>query len=397
MGLQMAKRMERLPEQFFAQLSSRVLQAVQAGRDVINLGQGNPDLPTASHIVEALREAALDPATHRYAPFSGLPSLKEAVAEFYLREYGVTLHPEHEVAILFGGKAGLVELSEIYLDAGDVALVPDPGYPDYWSGVALAGGRMVKLPLTPDNRFLPDLEAVSTTDWQKAKLLFLNYPNNPTGAVATLDYFAKCAEVASSHGTLVVHDFAYGAIGFDGVKPPSFLQAEGAKEAGIEIYTLSKTFNMAGWRVAFAVGRRDVIAAINLLQDHYYVSLFPAVQRAAIAALLGPQDCVRDLRATYERRRNAWVGALTAHGIHCPPPKGSFFAWMPVPTGLNSSEYADLLFEQVDVAVAPGRGFGEQGDNHVRIGLLTPEGRLAEAAERVAQVHAALRLPDCLL
>lgn len=392
MSMNMAKRMNRLPEQFFAQLSSRVSRAQLAGRDVINLGQGNPDLPTPPHIVEALRRAALDPATHRYPPFSGLPPLKEAVAEFYQREYGVSLDPQHEVAVLFGGKAGLVELSEIYLNPGDVALVPDPGYPDYWSGVALAGGRMVKLPLTPQNNFQPDLAAVAAKDWERAKLLFLNYPSNPTGAAATLDYFAKCAQDADRHGTLVVHDFAYGAIGFDGVQPPSFLQVHGAKEVGIEIYTLSKTYNMAGWRVAFAVGRRDVVSAINLLQDHYYVSLFPAVQRAAIAALTGPQDCVKDLRQTYERRRDAFIGALSAHGIQCPSPQGSFFVWMPVPAGLNSAAYADLLFEQVDVAVAPGRGFGEQGDGHVRIGLLTSDHRLAEAAERIAQLHSSLRL-----
>lgn len=390
MKLELADRMQQLPEQFFARLTSRVQRAIEAGRDIINLGQGNPDQPTPPHIVDALREAATDPSTHRYPPFTGLLALKQAAAQFYRREYQVELDPETEVAILFGGKACLVELSSIYLNAGDVALVPDPGYPDYWSGVALAGGRMVKLPLTSANGFLPDFEGVSTEDWDAAKLLFLNYPNNPTGATATVDFFAQAASHARAHDCYVIHDFAYGGIGYDGVKPPSFLQVSGAKEIGIEIYTLSKTYNMAGWRVAVAVGNPDVVSAINLLQDHTYVSLFPAVQRAAIKALTGPQACVEDLRATYEHRRDVWVQSLRRHGIECPAPQGSFFAWMPIPKGLDSATYADFLFEHANVAVAPGLGFGEHGDGYVRIGLLTSEDRLREAAQRIAAAHEVL-------
>ncbi|MFO2549111.1 pyridoxal phosphate-dependent aminotransferase [Alicyclobacillus cycloheptanicus] len=385
-NIQMADRMARLPKQFFADLTRRVQAEIEAGRDIINLGQGNPDLPTPPHIVEALREAALDPATHRYGPFRGMAALKEAVAAFYARTYGIDLDPDTEVAILFGGKAGLVEVSEIYLNPGDVALVPDPGYPDYWSGIALAGARMVTLPLTADRSFLPDFEAVADADWQAAKLLFLNYPHNPTGATAPASLYTDLVEQARKHDVWVVHDFAYGAIGYDGIQPPSFLQAPGAKEVGIELYTLSKTYNMAGWRVAFAVGNPDMIAAINLFQDHYYVSLFPAVQRAAIAALTGPQDCVENLRMTYESRRNAFVGALQSLGVHCPPPGGSFFVWMPVPEGFKAVSYADMLLEKAGVAVAPGVGFGACGEGYVRIGLLTSEDRLREAAHRIAAV-----------
>jgi aminotransferase len=383
--VQLADRMNRLPKQFFASLVAKVNARVQAGHDVINLGQGNPDLPTPDHVVEALRSAALDPKTHRYPPFRGLPKLKQAAAEFYQREYGVTLDPETEVAVLFGGKTGLVELSEIYLNPGDVALVPDPGYPDYWSGIALAGGRMVTLPLLEENQFLPDLRCISPSDAARAKLMFLNYPNNPTGSVATVDFFKDVVRFAEQTGVLVVHDFAYGAIGFDGVKPPSFLQVPGAKECGVEIYTLSKTYNMAGWRIAFAVGNADVISAINLIQDHYYVSLFAAVQLAGAAALSGPQDCVRELVATYERRRNAFVSALNQHGIACPAPKGSFFVWMPVPKGFSSESFADFLLTHANVAVAPGVGFGACGDGYVRVGLLTTEDRLREAADRIAR------------
>jgi len=377
--------MSKLPKQFFASLVAKVNARVQAGHDVINLGQGNPDLPTPPHIVEALRTAALNPKTHRYSPFSGLPKLKAAAADFYAREYGVHINPDTEVAVLFGGKTGLVELSEIYLNPGDVALVPDPGYPDYWSGIALAGGRMVKFPLLSENEFLPDLAAIPEAEANEAKLLFLNYPNNPTGAVATPEFFSDVVAYANKHNILVVHDFAYGAIGFDGVKPPSFLQTPGAKACGVEIYTLSKTYKMAGWRIAFAVGNPSVVSAINLIQDHYYVSLFAAVQLAGAEALSGSQECVRELVDTYERRRNAFVSTLQENGVDCPRPKGSFFVWMPVPSGYTSTSFADFLLERANVAVAPGVGFGECGDGFVRVGLLTTEDRLCEAALRIVR------------
>lgn len=388
--MDVAQRMKQLPQQFFANLALRVQGEINAGHDIINLGQGNPDQPTPAHIVDTLREAARDPMTHKYPPFTGLPALKSAVAAFYAREYGVEVNPETEVAILFGGKAGLVEVSQIYLNPGDVALVPDPGYPDYWSGVALAGGRMVKLPLTADRAFLPDLSAISDTDWQAAKLMFLNYPHNPTGAIATPAFFEEVVRRAAAHEVYVVHDFAYGAIGFDNIKPPSFLQTQGAKSVGIEIYTLSKTYNMAGWRVAFAVGNPDVVRAINLFQDHVYVSLFSAVQLAAATALTASQACVDELVARYESRRNVFISTLAEHGLDCPAPGGSFFVWMPAPKGIRSAAYAEYLIERAGVAVAPGIGFGDHGDGYVRVGLLTSEDRLCEAAYRIAQATAAL-------
>jgi L-glutamine---4-(methylsulfanyl)-2-oxobutanoate aminotransferase len=381
-----AAALDRLPQQFFAGLVQKVNRYVQEGRDVINLGQGNPDLPTPPHIVEALREAARKPQYHKYSPFRGFPFLKEAAARFYEREYGVKLDPEREVAVLFGGKTGLVEISQCFLNPGDLALVPDPGYPDYWSGIAMAGAEMEKMPLREENGFLPDYSALDPMVAERAKLMFLNYPNNPTGAVATKDFFAETVRFAERHHILVVHDFAYGAIGFDGVKPPSFLETPGAKEVGIEIYTLSKTYNMAGWRVAFALGHADVIEAINLIQDHFYVSLFGAVQEAAAAALSGPQDCVHELVRVYERRRDAFVGKLRGSGWDVRAPQGSFFCWLPVPEGHTSVSFADLLLEEADVAVAPGIGFGAGGEGYVRVGLLAPEERLAEAAERIVRL-----------
>ncbi|KXG10304.1 LL-diaminopimelate aminotransferase [Anoxybacillus sp. P3H1B] len=379
--------LQSLPKQFFASLVDKVGKVVAQGHDVINLGQGNPDQPTPPHIVEALQKAAANPKYHKYSPFRGYSFLKEAVAAFYQREYGVTVDPEREVAVLFGGKAGLVEIPQCLLNPGDVVLVPDPGYPDYWSGVALARAKMEMMPLYSENGFLPDYRQLDEKVVEKAKLMFLNYPNNPTGAVATDSFFQETVSFAQKHGICVVHDFAYGAIGFDGQKPISFLQAEGAKDVGIEIYTFSKTYNMAGWRVGFAIGNESVIAAINLLQDHLYVSLFGAIQEAAAVALLESQQCVTELVALYESRRNAFIGALQEIGWNVSAPAGSFFAWLPVPKGWTSERFADLLLEQAHVVVAPGIGFGEHGEGYVRVGLLTSEERLTEAARRIAKLN----------
>ncbi|WP_226534488.1 pyridoxal phosphate-dependent aminotransferase [Fictibacillus halophilus] len=381
-----AEVMSKLPEQFFAKLVKKVSQYVEQGYDVINLGQGNPDQPTPNHIVEALKEGADNPAYHKYSPFRGHSFLKQAAADFYKREYGVTLDPEKEVAVLFGGKTGLVELSQCYLNAGDTALVPDPGYPDYWSGIAMAGAKMETMPLLAENDFLPDYDSLDDNVLQDAKLMFLNYPNNPTAGVATKDFFDKTIKLAKKHDILVCHDFAYGAIGFEGKKPVSFLEAAEAKEVGIEIYTLSKTYNMAGWRVGFAVGNEQVIESINLLQDHFYVSLFGAVQHAAAAALNESQECVDELVTTYEKRRDAFIGRLKENGWNVQAPKGSFFCWLPVPEGYTSESFADHLLEKAHVVVAPGIGFGKEGDKYVRAGLLTSEERLIKAADRIVKV-----------
>ncbi|OLN23738.1 LL-diaminopimelate aminotransferase [Domibacillus antri] len=375
-----------LPKQFFAALTKKAAQYVNAGHDVINLGQGNPDQPTPQHIVDSLKDASDRTDFHRYPPFQGQPFLKEAAAQFYKREYNVDLDPETEIAILFGGKAGLVELPMCLLNEGDYMLVPDPGYPDYWSGAALAGARMDYMPLTAENRFLPDYEAIDAERLDRAKLMLLNYPNNPTGAQADAAFFDGTVELAKKHNICVVHDFAYGGVGFDGQKPPSFLQAEGAKETGVEVYTLSKTYNMAGWRVGFAAGNKSVISAINLLQDHMYVSLFSAIQQAAADALTGPQDCVRELSAMYERRRNIFIDACRKIGWNVTAPAGSFFAWLPVPKPYTSAQFADILLEQAHVVAAPGIGFGAYGEGYVRVGLLTDEKRLAEAVERIGKL-----------
>ncbi len=373
---------QQLPEQFFAKLVNKLRTYQDKGHDVLNLGQGNPDQPTPDHIVKSLQEAAEKPIYHKYPPFHGFEFLKEAVATFYKREYDVDLDPETEVAILPGSKTGLVELSQCFLNPGDVALMPDPGYPDYWSGVAMTGATMESMPLKREHDFLPDYDSISRETWEKAKLMFLNYPNNPTGAVADRPFFEKTIEQADRHDVCVIHDFAYGAIGFDGVKPLSFLQVPGAKDVGVEIYTMSKSYNMAGWRIAFAVGNRSVIEALEKIQDHYFCSIFGAEQEAAATALLESQQCVEDLRKTYESRRDLLVEGLKDLQYDVQPSHGSFFVWLKVPASYSSESFADDLLEKVGLFVAPGIGFGSHGEGYVRIGLNNSEETLKEALRR---------------
>lgn len=385
--MEYSERLKRLPVQFFASLVSKVNQAISEGRDVINLGQGNPDQPTPPHIVKALQEAAVDPQTHKYSLFRGIPELKEAAASFYKKQYGVDIDPDKEVAILFGTKTGLVELPMCLMNEGDLMLLPDPGYPDYLSGIALANVKYETFPLVSENNFLPDYASFSEYQKEQAKLMYLNYPNNPTGATANRAFFEETVAFAKENNIAILHDFAYGAIGFDGNKPISFLEIDGAKDVGVEMYTLSKTYNMAGWRVGFVVGNAEIIEAINLLQDHLYCSLFPAVQKAAIAALTGDQTCVDELVGRYESRRNTFISACREIGWDVKQSTGSFFVWLPVPDGYTSEEFADLLLKKADVAVAAGNGFGVYGEGYIRVGLLLDEDKLIEAVNRIDKLN----------
>ena len=384
--MELSKKLQQLPPQFFASLVQKVGAAVAQGRDVINLGQGNPDQPTPPHIVKALQQAVENPATHKYSPFRGISEVREAAADFYKREYNVDIDPLTEVAVLFGTKTGLVELPMAVLNPGDWMLLPDPGYPDYLSGVMMADVHYETLPLVSENNFLPNYNLLSKESKERAKLMYLNYPNNPTGATADLEFFNETVAFAKENGIAVSHDFAYGAIGFEGIKPISFLQAEGAKDIGIEMYTLSKTYNMAGWRVGFAVGNAQIIEAINLIQDHMFVSLFPAIQHAAVAALSDSQACVQEFVNLYEKRRNIFVASCNRIGWQVKAPKGSFFAWLPVPEDHTSQSFTDKLLSEADVAVAPGNGFGEYGEGYIRVGFLVDENRLVEAVERIEKL-----------
>ena len=389
MNFPQSQLLDKLPKQFFANLVAKVNQEVLAGHDVINLGQGNPDQPTYEFIVEALNQASHNSANHKYSNFRGQRSLKEAVAEFYLKEYGVTLDPEREVCILGGAKIGLVELPLALMNPGDKLLLPDPGYPDYLSGTVLGQVDYDTFPLTVEHDFLPDYDSFTEAFLENARFLYLNYPNNPTGAVATPEFYEETVAFAKKHGIGIVSDLAYGALGADGYANPSFLSAAGPKDVGIELYTFSKTFNMAGWRLAFAVGNAEMIEALNLLQDHLFVSIFPAIQEAGRVALLDERSdqAILELNQLYDQRRKAFTEAAATIGWHAYPSRGSFYAWMPVPEGYTSETFADLLLEKAKVAVAPGIGFGAAGDGYVRIGLLESPERLVEAVDRIKELN----------
>lgn len=384
-----SKLLQQLPKQFFANLVAKVNQKVASGVDVINLGQGNPDKPTPDYIVKSTQTNVAKPENHKYSLFRGLPALKKAASDFYLEKYGASFDPEKEVAILGGSKIGLVELPWALMNPGDTFLLPDPGYPDYLSGAALGQVNFETFPLKEENGFLPDLDAIPVAVAKKAKLIYLNYPNNPTGAVATREFYEKLVDWAHKYHVGVISDFAYGAIGFDEQPPISFMEIPGAKEVGIEFYTYSKTFNMAGWRLAFAVGNPDIIEAINLIQDHLFVSVFPALQQAGIEALKDPQrdSEISQIVARYETRRNAFIGAAEKIGWRSINPGGAFYVWMPIPSGYTSESFADRLLNEAGVGVAPGNGFGEQGEGYVRIGLLIEPERLVEAVARIDKLH----------
>lgn len=376
-----AARLQGLPHQFFQKLIDQVQVKQSQGIDVINLGQGNPDQPTPPHIVSALQRAAEDPQYHRYGSFRGLPSLKEAVALWYKRRHGVVLDPGREVAILIGSKIGLQEISLALINPGDVVLVPDPGYPDYLSGIALAGGTITPWVLDVAHHFLPSVD-----DWHKeAKLAFINYPNNPTGRMAPPAFYDEAIAKAATFGTIIAHDLAYGDITFDGEQSISLLSRAGGREVGVEFTTLSKSFNMAGWRIGFAAGNATVIGYLELLQDHLHCSQWGAIQDAARHALLGPQESVKDLCRLYERRRNVFLEEAGRHGWRIPQSQGSIFLWCPVPSPKSSREWAELFLSQADVVVAPGSGFGLHGEGYVRIALTESEERLQMAARRLAK------------
>lgn len=389
MHFQQSDLLKTLPKQFFASLVSRVNAKIAAGADVINLGQGNPDLPTPDYIVQAMQQATAVAADHQYSAFRGEMRFKTAIAQFYFDTYGVVLDPATEVAVLAGSKIGLVELPLALMNPGETLLLPNPGYPDYWSGAALGRVAVEQVELKRENDFLIDYDDIPADVAQRAKFLYMNYPNNPTGAVATADFYEQTVAFAKQNQVGIISDFAYGAIGFDGHQPRSFMQTPGAKTVGIETYTFSKTFNMAGWRVGFAVGNADMIDAINVIQDHLFVSLFPAVQDAAIAALAHYHDqnsAVANLVQVYQQRRDAFIQAVRTYNWEPYVPKGAFYVLMPVPAGYTSASFADLLLEEANVAVADASGFGDAGARYVRVSLTTDTTRLVEAARRIGEL-----------
>jgi aminotransferase len=365
-------RLERLPEQYFTVLLARVAEAAaQAGEPLLDLGRGNPDVPPPAHVVEALRRAAGAPEAHGYPPFAGLPELKEALAARYGAVYGVELDPDREIAVVPGTKTAIVELALCLAERGDAVLLPDPGYPDYTSGVALGAARELRVRLDPDAGFAPDLPSAPR---EGVAALYLNYPSNPCAATAPAGVFRAAVDYAEATGAAVVHDFAYADLVFDGRRPQSFLAEPGAKEVGVEMFSMSKSYGMAGWRLGFVVGNAEIVARVDVLQDHARAGIFRPVQEAAIVALSGPQDTVEERRALYEARRDRVVAALPGARS-----EGTFFVWWLLPEGLT----AERLLTEQRVAVAPGEGFGPAGDGWARISLATPDERLDAGLDRL--------------
>jgi len=371
------RRLDRLPEQYFTALLARVAAAAaRDGEPLVDLGRGNPDIGPPPHVAEALDRAAKRPDTHGYAPFAGLPALKEAVAARYGTVYGVQVDPAREVAVLPGSKTGLMEFAQVCVESGETIVLPDPGYPDYRSAVALAAAQHVPLALLDDGR--PDWDTAPP----EAAALYLNYPSNPLAACAPAGVFEEAIEWAHRSGAWVMHDFAYGDLVFGGRKPASFLAVDGAREIGFELFSMSKSYGMAGWRLGFAVGNAEIVARIEELQNHQFAGVFMPVQEAGIAALTGPQESVEARRALYEERRDRAVAALAGRK---PRSEGTFFVWFELPTGLTAVQ----LLEEHRVAVAPGEGFGERGRGWARLSLATADEKLDLGLERLRGAFAA--------
>jgi LL-diaminopimelate aminotransferase len=378
-----SSRLDRIPPYLFAELERKVAEKKAQGVDVISLGIGDPDTPAPGVVVEALREAARDPGTHQYPSNRGRPEFRDAVARFYERRFGVTLDPETEVIPALGAKECIFNLNLAFLDPGDAALAADPGYPVYTGGPLLTGAEPVLMPLLPERGFAPDLEAVAPPDRERARLMYLNYPNNPTGAVAPEGLFEQAVEFARGHDLLVVHDASYTETTFDGYVAPSFLATPGAKEVAVEVFSLSKGYNMTGWRAAAIVGNAEAVEHYWRLKTNLDSGMFEAVQLAAVAALEHGDSAAQTMAETYARRRDLVCDALREIGVDVTPPKGTIYVWAPVPEGHTSASYCELVLEESGVVLSPGGAYGPNGEGFFRISLTVPDERLAEAVERL--------------
>jgi LL-diaminopimelate aminotransferase len=378
-----SERLDRLAPYLFAELERKIATKRAEGVDVISLGIGDPDTPTPQLAADALGAAAHDPGTHQYPSNRGRPELREALARFYARRFGVTLDTETEIVPALGAKECIFNLNLAFLDPGSSALASDPGYPVYTAGPLLAGAEVDLMPLLPERGFAPDLDAISAAARERARIMFLNYPNNPTGAVAPDGLFERAIAFAREHDVLIVHDASYTETTFDGYIAPSFLATPGAREVGVEVFSLSKGYNMTGWRTAAIVGNADAVAAYWKLKTNIDSGMFEALQLAAAATLDGGDEVPREMSAIYERRRDLVVGALREIGVRVASPKGTIYVWAPVPAGHTSASYCELVLEQSGVVVSPGGSYGPNGEGFFRISLTIADERLAEAMERL--------------
>ncbi len=381
-----ADRISKLPPYLFAEIDRKKAEAKARGVDLIHLGVGDPDQPAPKSVVEALQQAAADPAQGHYPESVGSVQFRQAASDWYQRMFQVQLDPQKEVTALIGSKEGIVQVCLAYLNPGDVALVPDPAYPAYYSGVVLAGGEPHSMPLRAERHFLPDLAGIDKDTAKKAKLMFLNYPNNPTAAVADENFFQEVIAFAHAHDIIVCHDFAYGTMTFDGYKPPSFLSIPGSKDIGIEFNSMSKPFNMTGWRIGLAAGCPEVIQAMAAVKSNVDSGQFNAIQTAAVAALSLPETHYKAMNQLYEERRDFLIEGLNRLGWQLEKTKATFYLWIPAPIGYSGASFAEKLLDQAGIIVTPGNGYGQYGEGFFRIALTVPKERLQQALERIEAI-----------
>ena len=382
--MRFARRMERVPPYLFVEISRKIAEKKAQGINVISFGIGDPDIPTPDNIIERLRETASDAPNHRYPETDGLPEFRQAAANWYQRRFGISLDADKEVLSLIGAKEGIGHVALCFLDPGDIALVPDPGYPVYSVGTWFAGGECHWMPLLEENGWLPDLDAIPEEVAQKAKVMWLNYPNNPTGAVAGLDYFEKVVAFAKQYDIAVMHDASYTEVTFDGYKAQSFLQVPGAMDVGMEFHSLSKSYNMTGWRLGVAVGNADMIRALMIIKSNLDSGVPQAIQYMGIEALNAPLDSIDERNSIYQRRRDRVLSVLRDIGLQVDPPKASLYIWAHIPEGYTSAEFTALLLDQCDIVVTPGTGYGKYGEGYIRLSLTIAEDDMEKGLERLA-------------
>ncbi|MDD3315789.1 MAG: LL-diaminopimelate aminotransferase, partial [Syntrophaceticus sp.] len=374
--MKVADRLALLPPYLFARIEQKIEELKEKNVDVLSLGIGDPDLPTPQHIIEALQEQAVNPENHQYPSSAGMLAFRRSVADWYQRRFSVELDPSAEVVTLIGSKEGIAHISFCYLQEGDIALIPDPGYPVYGIGALLAGADNHLMPLKVENGFLPDLTEIPSDVAKKAKMMFLNYPNNPTGATCSKGFFEEVVEFAKNYDIIVCHDAAYSEITFNDYHAPSFLEVPGAKDVGVEFHSLSKTYNMTGWRIGWAAGNAEIVSALTTLKSNLDSGAFQAVQYAGMAALDGPQDCVTELKGVYEKRREIAAQGLKDLGWDISLPQATIYLWVPVPPGYSSADFAEQVLEKAAVVITPGTGYGKYGEGYFRISITLPTERL---------------------
>ena len=384
--MKFASRMDRVPPYLFVEISRKIAEKKAQGIDVISFGIGDPDIPTPASVVDKLRDTALDTPNHRYPETDGLPEFRQAVADWYQRRFGITVRPDEETLPLIGAKEGIGHAALCFIEPGDIALVPDPGYPVYSVGTWFAGGECHWMPLLEENGWLPDLDDIPQDAARRAKVIWLNYPNNPTGAIADGDYFAKVVEFAKAYDIAVLHDASYSEVAFDGYRPVSFLETAGAMDVGVEFHSLSKSYNMTGWRLGMAVGNADIISALMVVKSNLDSGVPNAIQYMGIEAMALSQDDIDARNGVYERRRDRVVRTLQAVGLDAIPPKASLYVWTRIPEGFSSAEFTAKLLDEANIVVTPGNGYGQYGEGYIRLSLTIGDDDMERGLERLAGI-----------